>query len=167
MRTLFRRDEGNQWSFHRSRTPLFCSKELPRPRSHTQRGMGIRMLLIFSSLLALFPFFFPTFPPSFLGLSFPTFCHRCVLTACFGPAPLGILLLSLQPISDVRNLHTEGESSSLCIWHFWTLGDWAVAPVPQRSPDPTWKQLNCPQRSRLDRLSATGLTGGVKSQSVL
>lgn len=146
---------------------LFCSQELPCPRSHTQRGLRIRMLLIFSSLLALFPFFFPTVPPSFRGPSFPTFCHRCVLTACFGLAPLGILLLFLQPISDVRNLHAEGESSSLCIWHFWTLEDWAVALAPQRSPDPTWKKLDCPQRSRLDRLSATGLTGGVKSQSVL
>lgn len=141
---------------------LFCSKELPRPRSHTQERLRIRMLLIFSSSLVLFSFFLPTFPSSFIAPSFPSFCRRCVLTACFGLVPLGIFLLLPQQISDVSNLHAEGESSSLCIWPFWTLEDWAGPPALQRSSDPARKQLSCPWRSRLARLSATGQTGDVK-----
>lgn len=168
MRTLFGRDEGNQWSFHKFRAPLpLLQQGTALPGSHTQERLRIRMLLIFSSLLVLFPFFLPTFPSSLIAPSFPSFCRRCVLTACFGIVPLGIFLLLLQQISDVSNLHTEEESSSLCTWPFWTLEDWAGPPALQRSSDPERKQLSCPWRSRLDRLSATDQTGDVMAQTVL
>ena len=150
---------------------LFCSKELPRPRSHIQKRLRIRMLLIFS-LLTLFPLFLPTSPPSFLSsslhllpLSFlPPFLLLAIDVFWLPALALHHLGFSFSFFkSQMSSQYTERESSPVSDLSGLLRSSWAGPLAQQRSSDPARKQLTCPWGSRLDKLPVTSQLGDVKT----